>query len=108
MTTIVAIISSVASAMLVFLLQSLIRENRKLKKDKEEARSKHEAAIENGMVCVLRKHLMDEHDLWIDRGYITSHALENFLAMYRAYKDLGGNGMIDHMEDEILALPIRD
>lgn len=108
MTTILAIISSVASAMLVFLLQSSIRENRKLKKEKEEARSKHEAAIENGMVCVLRKHLMDEHEIWTERGYITSHALENGLAMYRAYKDLGGNGMIDHMEDEIQELPIRD
>lgn len=108
MSTILAIISSVASAMLVFLLQSSIRENRKLKKEKEEARSKHEAAIENGMVCVLRKHLMDEHEIWTERGYITSHALENGLAMYRAYKDLGGNGMIDHMEDEIQELPIRD
>lgn len=108
MSTILAIVTSVVSAMLVFLLQSQVKENRKLKKDKEEARSKHEAAIENGMVCVLRKHLMDEHEIWTERGYITSHALENGLAMYRAYKDLGGNGMIDHMEEEIQTLPIRD
>ena len=108
MTTIFAIVSSVVSAMLVFLLQSYIRENRSLKKDKEDARSRHDTAMKNGMVCVLRKHLMDEHETWMAKGYITSHALENGLAMYRAYKDLGGNGMIDHMEDEIQDLPIRD
>jgi hypothetical protein len=28
--------------------------------------------------------------------------------MYKAYKALGGNGMIDHMEVEIQELPIRD
>ena len=109
---VVAIIFTIASGVitgiLVYLLQSMIKENRRLKTEKEEARSKHETAMENGMVCVLRKHLMDEHDIWTAKGYITSHALENGLAMYRAYKDLGGNGMIDHMEDEIQELPIRD
>lgn len=107
-SVIVSIVSSVVSAMLIFVLQSVIRENNRLKREKEAARTKHEAAIENGMVCVLRKHLMDEHDISMARGYITSHALENGLAMYKAYKDLGGNGMIDHMEEEIQTLPIRD
>lgn len=108
MTTIFAIISSVVSAMLIFLLQDAIRENRKLKKDREDTQCRYDNAMKNGMVCVLRKHLMDEHETWIGKGYITSHALENGLAMYKAYKDLGGNGMIDHMEDEIQELPIRD
>ena len=107
-TTIVAIITSVISAMLVFVLQSVIRENAKLKRDKDAERIKHDTAIENGVVCILRKHLMDEHEIWTSKGYITSHALESGLLMYRAYKDLGGNGMIDHMEDEVKALPIHD
>lgn len=104
----ITIVSGVTTSILVYLLQSKIKENRQLKTEKEASRSKHETAMENGMVCVLRKHLMDEHDTWTAKGYITSHALENGLAMYRAYKDLGGNGMIDHMEDEIQELPIRD
>lgn len=98
----------IVSAMLVFMLQSSMKENKKLKRDKEEAQSKHDTAMRNGMVCVLRKHLMDEHEIWTVKGYITSHALENGIAMYRAYKDLGGNGMIDHMEEEIQNLPIKD
>lgn len=108
MNTIVAIATSVISAILAFILQSVIRENVRLKREKDERRNKHDTAIENGVVCILRKQLMDEHEFWVAKGYITSHALESDLLMYKAYKDLGGNGMIDHMEDEIQALPIKD
>lgn len=103
-TLIVSIVSSVVSAMLVFVLQSTIKENRKLKQKKAE----RDEALANGMVCVLRKHLMDEHEKWMSKGYITSTALENGLAMYHAYKKLGGNGMIDHMNDDISELPVKD
>jgi hypothetical protein len=103
-----SIIISVVTGVLGFILQNVIRENVKLKREKDETQRRYNTAMRNGMVCVLRKHLMDDHDYWTEKGYITSHALENGLAMYRAYKDLGGNGMIDHMEDEIQELPIRD
>lgn len=105
---VISILTSLVSGMLLFFLQSVVKENKKLKQDKEEARDKHDKAMQNGMVCLLRKGLMDEHETWTTKGYITSHALENGLAMYKAYKDLGGNGMIDHMEEEIQELPIRD
>ena len=108
MEIVITIISSVVSAMLVFILQSVVRENFRLKREKDEKQNKHDMAIENGVVCILRKHLMDEHETWVQKGYITSHALESGLLMYKAYKDLGGNGMIDHMEDEIQTLPIKD
>lgn len=108
METIIAIATSVISAMLVFILQSVIRENIRLKKEKDAKQTAHDAAIENGLVCILRKHLMDEHEVWVAKGYITAKALESGLLMYKAYKALGGNGMIDHMEEEIQALPIRD
>ena len=102
------IIASVVSGILVFVLQSYIKENRKLKREREEKRSKRETALEDGMVCILRKHLMDEHETWMAKGYITPKSLESGLLMYKAYKALGGNGMIDHMEEEIQELPIRD
>lgn len=108
LSIIVGFVSSVVSAVLIFVLQSQIKENRALKKEKEERRSAKDKALETGMVCILRKHLMDEHEYWIDKGYITSKALENGLAMYSAYKALGGNGMIDHMEEEIRELPVRN
>ena len=101
---IVSIFSSVVSAMLIFVLQSSIKENRSLKQKKAD----REEALAEGMVCVLRKHLMDEHEKWMEKKYITSTALENGLAMYHAYKGLGGNGMIDHMNDDISGLPVKD
>ncbi len=104
---VLSIVTSLISGMLLFLLQSYVKENKRLKQDKEDARDKRDKAMQNGMVCVLRKHLMDEHETWTEKGYITSHALENGLAMYKAYKDLGGNGMIDHMEEEIQELPVK-
>ena len=92
------------SAMLSYLLQQSHMENKKLK----EEQKKRSEALEDGVVCILRKHLMDEHEFWVAKGYITSKALESGLLMYKAYKTLGGNGMIDHMEEEIQELPIKD
>lgn len=92
------------SAMLTYLLQQSHKENKQLK----EEQKKRATALEDGVVCILRKHLMDEHELWVSKGYITPKALESGLLMYKAYKTLGGNGMIDHMEEEIQDLPIKD
>ena len=98
----------VAATVLAFVLKETIRENKRLKQEKAEQKSQHEKALEEGVVCILRKHLMDEHEIWMTKGYITSKALESGLLMYKAYKALGGNGMIDHMEEEIQTLPIRN
>lgn len=96
------------SAMLAFVLQQKMKEIKDLKTKQAQQKTQHEEAIENGILCILRKHLMDEHSYWMDKKYITPTALESGLAMYRAYKMLGGNGMIDHMDEEIRALPIHD
>jgi hypothetical protein len=105
---VISVATSVVSTILGSILLSLYKENKKLKQEKEKRQCDHDKAIKDGLQCILRKHLMDEHEIWATRGYITAHALENGLAMYRAYKKLGGNGMIDHMEEEIQELPIRD
>lgn len=108
MEVVISIATSLVSAVLVFLLQSAIKENRELKKEKEAKQSQRERALEDGVVCLLRKQLMEDHNLYMKQGYISSKALESGILMYKAYKSLGGNGMIDHMEEEIQALPIRD
>ena len=56
------------SGVLIFILQQQIKENRSLKKEKEAKRSARDAALETGMVCILRKHLMDEHECWEHQG----------------------------------------
>ena len=92
------------STMLAYLLQQSHKENKRLKQEQQ----KRHTALEDGVVCILRKHLMDEHEFWIKKKYITPKALESGLLMYKAYKSLGGNGMIDHMEEEIQQLPIKE
>ena len=105
---------SLAVAMLAFLLQKTIKENERLKeeqrrKDEEEKKQAEDRrkALENGVVCLLRKELISDHEKWTKKGFITSSALEHGLLMYDAYKALGGNGMIDHMKEEVESLHIR-
>lgn len=108
MEYVISIATSLVSAMLVFVLQSCMKENRQLKQEQKTKQSRRERALEDGVVCLLRKQLMDEHAKYMEMGYINSKALENGILMYQAYKSLGGNGMIDHMDEEIQALPIKD
>ena len=104
---IITIATSVVSAMLVFLLQYFIRENIRLKREKEKADKDREQALENGVVCLLRVKLIEYHAKYMELGHISSHAFENWMLMYKAYKALGGNGMIDHMKAEIEELHIK-
>lgn len=108
MVYLLTILTSVASAMLVFILQSVIRENRKLKQEQEAQHTKRETALENGVLCLLRAEMIEYHAKYTERKNITSHGLQNWLQMYKAYKALGGNGMIDHMKEEIEELHIEN
>ena len=107
MSYVIPVITSVASAMLVFLLQTVIKENIKLKQEKEENLESRNKALEDGVVCLLRVKLIEYHTKYMKNGAISSHGLQNWLLMYDAYKKLGGNGMIDHMEEEIEELHIE-
>ena len=111
---VITILTSVASAMLVFLLQGVLKENKRLKDEREEQAEEQQKhaneqlkAVKGGLVCLLRKELIADHEKWTDRGYITPKALEHGLQMYSNYKTLGGNGMIDHMKEDIEELPIK-
>lgn len=108
MAYVVTIATSVVSAMLVFILQHILRENARLKHEKEATQEKREAALENGVVCLLRVKLIEYHAKYMNLSHITSNGLQNWLLMYDAYKALGGNGMVDHMKDEIERLHIEN
>ena len=56
---------------------------------------------------ILRVQLIEYHDRYVALGHIPSYALENFIEMYNAYHDLGGNGMVTEMYKEVLELEIR-
>ncbi len=106
MEYLVPILTSIVSGVLVFVLQSVIKENRELKQKKEEADTQEQNALKEGVLCLLRVKLIEYHIKYTKNGNISSHGLDNWLLMYKAYKSLGGNGMIDHMKEEIEELHI--
>ena len=57
-----------------------------------------------GTMLLLRVQLIEYHDKYIALEYIPSYAYENFVEMYEAYHELGGNGMITKMYKEIQEL----
>ena len=45
-------------------------------------------ANSKGTMLLLRVQLIEYHEKWTERGYITKHGLENFIEMYDAYHSL--------------------
>lgn len=64
-------------------------------------------ANSKGTMLLLRAKLIEYHKEWTERGYITTHGIQNFLEMYNAYHDLGGNGMVTHLKEEVEKLEVR-
>ena len=61
-----------------------------------------------GTMLLLRVQLIEYHEEWMARGYVTKHGIKNFLEMYNAYHSLGGNGMGTHLLEEVNELPIKN
>lgn len=64
-------------------------------------------ANNHGTMLLLRVQLIEYHEKWMGRGYVTKHGLENFLEMYDAYHALGGNGMVTQLKKDVEELPVR-
>ncbi len=56
---------------------------------------------------MFRAKLIEYHKEWTERNYITKHGLQNFIEMYEAYHELGGNGMVTHLLEEVEELQIK-
>lgn len=66
-----------------------------------KTQKKSRDANSRGTMLLLRVQLIEYHDKYMKRGSIPSYAYENFIEMYEAYHELGGNGMVTHMKEEI-------
>lgn len=94
---------SLSVAILAYVIQSLIKENRRLC---DADRIKEEALAE-GVTCLLRVKLIEYHSKYTQADRVSSHGYENWFEMYHAYKGLGGNGMVEHMKEEMEELHIK-
>nr|DAL48187.1 MAG TPA_asm: holin protein [Caudoviricetes sp.] len=73
-----------------------------------QQQKKDRDANSRGTMLLLRVKLIEYHQEWTKRGYITKHGLQNYIEMYNAYHDLGGNGMVTHLKDEIEQMHIKE
>lgn len=64
-------------------------------------------ANSKGTMLLLRVQLIEYHDKYMSIGSIPSYAFENFCEMYEAYHELGGNGMITKMKEEVEELHLK-
>lgn len=101
MTIVIPLVTSVASATLAFILQSVIKENYRLKTEREKAMKDHEESLEAGVKCLLRAQLISDHLAYMSVGYIETNALNDWLEMYNAYHGLNGNGTVERLKVEL-------
>lgn len=66
-----------------------------------QKQKKDKSAVSRGTMLLLRVQLMEYHEKYTQAGEITSHAYQNFIEMYHAYHELGGNSMVTKMKEEI-------
>ena len=67
---------------------------------------KRKQAEADGVRCLLKVKLIEYHDKFMQKDEIPSYALENWNNMFSAYQNLGGNGVVKKMNEEIKALKI--
>ena len=65
-------------------------------------------ANSKGTMLLLRVQLIEYHDKYMKLGEIPSYAYENFVEMYNAYHELGGNGMATKMYEEIKEIRLQN
>ncbi len=68
---------------------------------------KERDANSRGTMLLLRVQLIEYHDKYTEQGHIPSYAYQNFCEMYEAYHELGGNGMVTKMYEEIHELHLN-
>lgn len=95
---------------MVWLLQEQKKKQTRYVKERDERIAEERAmrkANSKGTMLLLRVQLIEYHSKYTQLGNIPSYAYENFCEMYKAYHDLGGNGMITKMKHEIDELHIK-
>ena len=71
----------------------------KISRDKDKNK-----AIENAVQALLRNELIRRYREYEIKGELSILDKENIEAMYKQYKNLGGNGTVEKLYDELLDL----
>ena len=70
-----------------------------------EKRDEESRMIRNGITAVLRDRIVQAYMYYESKGYLPLKERENIYMMYVAYHDLGGNGLVTQLYNELNELP---
>ena len=96
-----SIISTVVSAILVFILQGVIRENRRLKKERHDHEASERLSIAKGLRGILKKELKEIYVKYENSTTIPADDYETWNDMFESYEGLHGNGTFKLMDKEM-------
>ena len=64
--------------------------------------------IIQGIKCLLRSEMLRIYYCYKDNGKISQFELENFIALYKAYKALKGNSFIEKVYKEVMSWEVEN
>lgn len=70
--------------------------------------TKRQTALDEGMQAVLRGEIIRSYYHYSGRGWITFHGLQAVELSYEAYHNLGGNGTVTKLVEDMRDLPVRE
>ena len=101
MEYLISALLTIVTGVLVFVLKTVIGENRELKHKENTENATREKALENGVRQLLSVRLEELYDQYADSEKIPRRAYDRWMKLHAAYKGLHGNGTFDHMKEEL-------
>jgi hypothetical protein len=72
---------------------------------KRKKQNDDQKSLRNGTQALLRNEIIRSYEKYMEKKWIPLYARENVTVMYNAYHDLGGNGPITQLMEELSELP---
>lgn len=68
-------------------------------------RLKEQDRVKLGVQAILRDRIIGSYNHYMEKGYYPIYAQENVNRLYEQYHNLGGNGTVTHLVEELETLP---
>lgn len=88
-----ALVTAVVTGVITFVVNSAKNGKKKWKK------------IEDGLQSLLRAEIIRQSEKWLEKGYCPVYAKDALTKEYESYHELGGNGTITSIYNELMELP---
>jgi hypothetical protein len=72
---------------------------------KLKAQVRRQKALENGICSLLRAEMIRSGEKYLEKGWCAIYAKDAFDKEYKAYHELGGNGTMTEMHEQVMNLP---